>query len=403
MKIYLESYGCTRRKLDTTKFHSYFSLNGYQIVDKPEEADYIMVTTCAFKKQEEEHSLSVVANLKKYKAKILVYGCLPDIAPEKYRQAANFPYLSTKNINDIDRHFEAIRYPFSQIGDAHGIPVDIKHSSWTEAAVKFFKDFELSPIFFTRVATYLYNRTKSKGKGYYLSTSRGCLGKCSYCAIRYAVGTIQSKPIDTVLGEFIEGCQAGHNDFILVGDDVGAYGMERGERFPQLLSRLLEEAGKQNSGNNGKIGFHIEEIHPKWLALYGDEFAGLLSSRGVESILCPVQSGNDRILGLMEREHDAEDARAAIARIRAVNPDVSLTTQIIAGFPTETESEFEDTLRHLEETRFDVVIVFPYDDKENTVASGIYPKVPPDVIQARVKKACRHLRKKGIRAYLSCQ
>lgn len=409
MKIYIESYGCTRRKLDTTKFHTYFSFNGYRIVDNPEDADYILVTTCAFKKEEEEHSLSVVAGLKKYNAKVLVYGCLPDIAPEKYRNIADYQYLSTKNINDIDRYFPGIRHPFAEIKDAHGIPINIKHTPWTGAVVKFFKEFEISPMFLTRVATYLYNRTKNKSKGYYLSTSRGCLGSCSYCAIRYAVGTIRSKPIDTVVEEFLEGYEAGQRDFILVGDDVGAYGMDRGEHFPQLLSRLLEEAGRLEyrspapPRDNGRIGFHIEEIHPKWLVQYGDEFAALLSSKGIKSILCPVQSGNDRILGLMEREHDSEGARAAIAKIRAANPDVSLTTQIIAGFPTETDDEFEDTLQHLGETRFGVVIVFPYDDKENTVASGIYPKVPADVIQARVKKACCHLRKKGIRAYLSCQ
>jgi len=409
VKIYIESYGCTRRKLDATKFHTYFSLNGYHIVDNPEEADYILVTTCAFKKAEEEHSLSVVDGLKKYKAKVLVYGCLPDIAPEKYHKIADYQYLSTKNIHDIDRYFEGIRYPFSDIRDANRIPVDIKHTSWAEAVVKFFKEFEFSPIFLTRVATYLYNRTKRKGTGYYLSTSRGCLGRCSYCAIRYAVGTIRSKPIDTVLREFLEGFEAGHRNFILVGDDVGAYGIDRGERFPQLLSRLIDEVEKLDSGtppasrHSSRTRLHVEEIHPKWLVLYGDELAGLLSSHAIKSILCPVQSGNDRVLGLMEREHDAVSARTAIAKIRAANPDVSLTTQIIVGFPTETEQEFEDTLRHLEDTRFDDVIVFPYDDKENTIASGIYPKVPENVIQARVKKACYHLRKKGIRAYLSCQ
>jgi len=409
MKIYIESYGCTRRKLDVTRFHAYFVRNGHEIVESPAEADFILVTTCAFKREEEEHSLSVLDSLKKYDAKVLVYGCLPEIAPEKYGNSYCFDYLSPKNIDDIDRHFESIRYPFADIPQPNLIPREGDHASWPAAMRTFFRKFELSPAFFSRVTTYIGNKLKPETRGYYLFTSRGCLGRCTYCAVRFAVGGIRSKPLATVIDEFRQGVAAGYHDFIVLGDDVGAYGKDNGGCFPELMSALLDAAGQSpspaapGSGANGGAGFHLDELNPGWLILYRTELTELMSSRSIGSILCPVQSGSDRILELMKRGHGAEEIRETLSAIRAADPDVRLTSQIMVGFPTETEGDFEDSLDLAERCRFDEVTLFPYDEKENTEAAGLFPKVPPDVIRKRVGRAFAHLRKRGIRPLLSCR
>ncbi|MDD2337344.1 MAG: radical SAM protein [Geobacteraceae bacterium] len=409
MKVFIESFGCTRRKLEVTKFHRYFTLNGYEIVKDPKKADYIVVTTCAFKKEEEEHSLSRLDQLGNYRAQMLVYGCLPDIAPAKYRKRFNYDYLSPRNIDEIDSRFSNIRYKFTEIKESNVIPGFINYSHWHDALRKFVTDFEFSTQFFKRVATYACNKVRKNPGSFYLFTSRGCLGNCSYCAIKYAIGRVRSKPVENIVKEFREGILDGYHDFIILGDDVGAYGQDLNGSFPELLSALVNEAyavaghGNSVGGKNSRASLHIEEIHPNWVVMFRDQLLDILRSDTIKSILCPVQSGNDRILALMKRRHTAEEILQVLSRIRVVNPKILLTSQIIAGFPTESESDFDDTLQFLKTAHFDEVIVFPYDEKENTEAVKLYPKVPEKTISKRVDKAVNFLVKERISAHLSCQ
>jgi tRNA A37 methylthiotransferase MiaB len=403
MNIYIESYGCTRRKLDVSKFHTYFTLNGYEIVQNPNKADVILITTCAFKYDEEEQSMNAIEKFSKYDKRIIVYGCLPAIAPSKYNSKYNYVNISPKNINDIDKHFEGIKYKFSEIDDANLIDKKDNYSSLPTAIKKFTSDFELSVPFFTKSCRYVKNKYLTNQQMYYLFTSRGCLGNCSYCAVRFAVGPIKSKAIDIVTKEFSKGIDSGYKEFSVLGDDVGAYGQDRGSNLSELLAALQDEIGKRRAtASQAEPRLNIEEINPRWIVKYEQGLTEQLAHKSVKSILCPLQSGNTRILGLMNRNDDIDRLLVILNEIHRRNPVIELNTQIIVGFPSETESEFEDSLTKLCKTPFNSVVLFPYDDKENTQAHEIGPKISKDIIQNRVSKAQVFLRRKGIKSALCC-
>jgi MiaB/RimO family radical SAM methylthiotransferase len=381
-----------------SKFQEYFKINGYEIVTGPEKADYILISTCAFKKEEEEYSLERIQALSRHNAKLVVYGCLPEIAPTRFNALPPVDWVSPKNIEEFDAYFKSIKIRISELRDCNLIPANITYTPMSNAVVKFVNDFQISREFLSRSVSYVKNKIVGSvlsEQKYYLVISKGCLGKCSYCAIKRAVGPLRSKPVDVILEEYNRGEDAGYRNFIILGDDVGAYGVDFNSDFPCILSTLLAKAAPQAS-------FHVEEIHPKWMVLYRDRLLKLIATGKIKSILCPVQSGNNRILKLMNREHAAEAISEVLMAIRAVHPGISITTQIIAGFPSETEDEFDDTLRFLSENRFDTVTVFPYDEKENIPSAAIQPKINDVAIRQRVTRARKYLAQHAVEALLSC-
>ena len=403
MNIYIESHGCSRRKLDVSKFHRYFSLNGYTIVEDPAKADILLITTCAFKYDEEEESIKAIDDLGRYNKKVIVYGCLPTIAPTKYNCKFDYINIAPKDINDIDNYFEGITHKFDQIDDANVIESEVNYSPLPVAFKKFTNEFELSLPFIVKSGRYVKNKFFSKQHNFHISTSRGCLGNCSYCGVRFAVGTLKSKPLASVLREFSKGIESGYKNFSFLGDDVGGYGQDCGSNFCELISALLAEIDKkQLAAHQNNLNIHLEEINPRWVIKYGEELSNLLSSKNIKSILCPIQSGSNRILGLMNRNDDIDKLMVILNEINNNNKKVELNTQIIVGFPTETEAEFEESLKQLSKVGFSSVTLFPYDDKENTKSYEIHPKVPESVKQERIKKAQIYLRQKGIKSALCC-
>ena len=387
MNVYIEKTGCTRRKLDVAKLQAYFEVNGYTLSPDPEGADYILVSTCALKREEEENSLQLLESYRDCRGKVLVYGCLPVIAPTRYKSSFAFDFISPADIDNIDLHFRHITHRFAEIADANVI-----HGA---------ADAE-GP------ASVRYVRNKYLGKRpvYHLFVSRGCLGRCSYCAAKFAIGPLRSKPVDVIVEEFARGIEAGYRDFIIIGDDVGAYGIDRGEDFPRLLGALLGEAHRDRSGpaSNAKntITLHIDEFHPRWVVAYRRELSELLASRTVASLVSPLQSGSDRVLDLMQRDHEMPSAAAALADLHACNPHMKISSKIMAGFPSETDTDFAETMENVAALPLSSVTLIAYEEKENTPACSIQPKVPAHVAEERVRRAETFFRKNGIKSIVGC-
>lgn len=404
-KIYVEEYGCNRRQLDVRTIRNYLQANGYQLVDRPEEADRILISTCAFKKKEEDESVSRLRNLKKYGKEVLVLGCLPDIATERYREFSDLPKIAPKEIEKIDEYFQGSAIPFAKVAEAHVI--DRAGGNWGRTLKSMLRSSSLlDPAFWEQIRIAGGRRLAALVTGpkesFFLFICRGCDGRCSYCAIKRSVGSVRSKPPGEVLGEFHRGLGEGYREFNLLGDDPGCYGTDNGSTFPELLRLLLKEAQTACGRGGEEAQFHIKEMHPKYMIRYRDELQRLPGLASLRSVLCPVQSGSDRILGLMQREHRAADISAAMQGLRQAQPGIVLDTQIIVGFPSETEQDFRHTLSLVKESRFNSVVVFPYHDKSQTPAASLPDKLPEKVIRRRMREAFGFFRREGIRAYYSC-
>lgn len=407
-RIYIEGDGCSRRLLEQAKLRCYLAENNYEIVNSPSKAEMILVSTCAFNKKEEDQSVRRLRNLKRYGAEILVYGCLPDIAPTRYGEFSDIKHLAPKDLDKVDSFFEGIRIKFDDIPEMHSKNAPISR----QRLVSLLRQKLLTKDVFTRD---FYSRCWSRAKvkvnclmrsktEYNLMVSRGCMGRCTYCAIRFSIGKVKSKPLETVLSEFREGVGRGYRQIIIVGDDPGCYGQERESDFPTLLGRLADEAERLTppAGGGSPIRFHIRDVHPKWLVRYQDRLLEILKREEFSSFMCPLQSGSNRILNLMEREHDAGSYVRAHQRLKAANSQMKLYSQLIMGFPSETEQDFLDSLDVVRACHFDHVHVFQYHEKENRAAGSMPEKVPEKVALERMKRSRRLLGRDGIKVYFHC-
>ncbi|MBN1398558.1 MAG: radical SAM protein [Bacteroidetes bacterium] len=408
-KVFIEPAGCNRRKLDIATIRSYLKTNNYELVQRPEDADKIIVTTCAFKKLEENESIQRIRHFKKYNSEILVYGCLPDIARERYnKEFADIPKVAPREIEIIEQFFPANVKSFTDIAGSNiisGQNGGILDSMLRVIQTRPKMDLEFWRLTRASIWKKCMDFISPPAAPYYLFICRGCVGKCTYCAIRRAIGPVRSKTITAVVQELKKGIDKGYRDFTILGDDPGCYGIDIGSSLPELLKVLFTAAGeiekneRDSDSVQKEISFHFYDIHPKFLIPYTDDFLAMDRFSSVRSILCPIQAGSNRILELMQREHTVEDFEGAVKNIYAKHPEISLDTEIIIGFPSETEEEFQMTLDCVVRCGFNSVIAFPYDAKDGTESSLLPDKIPQKVIKDRMHRAFKYFAKFGVPAY----
>jgi tRNA A37 methylthiotransferase MiaB len=408
-KVYIAGSGCTRRLLEVSKIQYYLDVNNYKIVCAPKQADYIILTTCAYDKKEEDSSVAAIKHYKKYKAELLIFGCLSGISPSKLE---GLRFLAPKDLDKIDSFFDGITIKYSEIPALNQF-VTYRNASFMRtlffkmsSGEMFTKEFSSRAMgYIKNRAINLFNKTNNT---YYLVICRGCLGKCSYCAIKRSVGTVVSEPAANILENFRRGYLEGYKKFTILGDDSGCYGIDINTDLPTLLSAIVEEYQKlraEHRSKNGKpheIGLHLNEIHPKFLLKYQADIISICETGVIKTILCPIQSGNDRILQLMQREHKAQELGDCLKKIRRIAPHIHLSTQVIVGFPGETQAEFQDTLDLIPEVGFNQVVFFPYHKKEQTVAARLKDHIPERVIHQRLRHGVKYLRRQGINVYTKC-
>ena len=211
----------------------------------------------------------------------------------------------------------------------------------------------------------------------FIKIQDGCENFCSYCIIPYVRGKCRSKNFQTVLEEIQNYVQHGYIEVVLTGIHTGNYGVELGTDFAALLREIVKI--------NGLVRLRISSIEITELT---DEVLQIIRDNDVivDHLHIPLQAGSDKILRLMNRKYDLAYFKQKMEQIREIRPDISLTTDIIVGFPSETEEDFQDTLSFVREVQFSKVHVFPYSRRSGTVAADMAEQVPGDVKKDRVRR-----------------
>jgi len=382
--IYIEHMGCARRALDANKFAHYFVVNGLTVTKNPKQADYILFITCAFRRIEEDYAIIRIRELNRYKARLIVGGCLQGVNEKRLYQnftGLTFPVSDNEHIDEL---FPDFKIKFSQIPDSNFVYPKSKF----RVLLQYFFAIRLDFSYLKRLKICWEKR--ASGHCHYLRISWGCADQhCTYCLIWRAVGKLKSKPVEVCFTEFKKLLENGHKNIILVADNLGIYGLDINRTLPDLLTKLLEIDGDYN--------IHLEEFHPFWLIKYLDRLISLLLRDKIRSIICPIQSGNDRILQLMNRGHNKFQLKDALQKIKKIYPKLKLHTTIIVGFPSESELEFEETLDFTQEIGFELVYIFGY-SKNPYITNPVIIKqeVPEEIIKIRVNKAIKFCKKHKI-------
>ncbi|MEI8349914.1 MAG: radical SAM protein [Candidatus Omnitrophota bacterium] len=395
-KVFIFCNGCSRRSLDTSRLTDYFTVNNFNITTYPERADYIIFVTCALIYKEEQ-SFELIEKFSGCKGELIVMGCLPDMSHTPLREKFKGRFIETRNLNTIDAIFPNFKVKFSSISDGHILgDYFLNFNMKRNTFLRFFSHFALRKEFFSKCVRFFRKKLKKvqeinkETQEAYLRISNGCLERCAYCSIWKAVGEFRSKGIEECVSEYKELLQKGHRFIVFIADNLGPYGLDIGTDFRSLIEKL-------SVVDNGlHVRWRFEEMHPRWVIKYKDTLSRLIIEGKLTEMICGIQSGSNRMLKLMNRHHAIEEIIEALASFKKINPAFKLYTQVIVGFPSETEDDLFETIEALKKLRFESVYIFPYCDGVGSSASTMSDKISESIITERVNKAKVLLEKAGI-------
>ena len=345
-RVHLRTYGCQMNDLDSEVIVGLFERDGWALTDRENEAELVVLNTCAVRRHAEDRVWGALFALKARAVReqgfiLAVTGCMAQARSGEI--ARKCPWV---RVICGTRAFDRLPELVAQASGRRGMLIDIATDR---------------PPRTTGLPRKRTDRLKA-----FVAAMRGCGNFCAYCVVPYVRGPDVSRPPREVVAE-VEGlARDGCREVMLLGQNVNRYSSE-GVSFAGLLRRV--------GAVEGILRVRFMTSHP---SDFPDE---LLDTMAEVSQVCPhlhlpLQSGSDRILSLMHRGYTLASYRALAGRLRRRIPGLSLTTDLIAGFPGETDEDFQATVRALEEIRFDDAFVFKYSEREGTRAMGMGPKVP---------------------------
>jgi threonylcarbamoyladenosine tRNA methylthiotransferase CDKAL1 len=337
-RFYIESYGCSANLSDSEIIAGILSKACIKQAENPESAGIIIINTCYVKQSTESKILRRISNLREKfpEKKLIITGCMTDAIPEKILLAAPKAFLvSTNRIDEIGVIATSAKGHKEILGN-----------------------FKLEKLGLPKL--------RKNCLVDIIQICSGCLGRCTYCGTKIAKGSLFSYPPEKIKGEIKEISGLGCREFWLTGQDIGCYGFDIGTTLPELLEKILENQGKYFVRLGMMNPNHLEKIVEPLLNVCEDV-------RVMKFFHIPIQSGSDRVLSDMSRGYLARDFEKPVSRIRQNFPFCTIGTDIIVGYPTETEEDFEKTMELIRKTKPDWINVSKFTSRQGTSARKLKP------------------------------
>jgi len=338
MKFFVQTFGCIQNTADSEKVKSYFLTKGDEEVKNWKEADIVVINTCVVRQSAENRAYGLLRNSQKLKKKVIVTGCLVGVMKKNAKKR-----METK------KNFAGVDF------------IPIEKFEIDEIPIKKFNDTILIPI------------------------SYGCNNMCSYCIVPQARGPEVSRNMEDILNEVDEAIKNGNNKILLIGQNVNSYGSEFGDcgyvfmgkkRFKSLFPELLEKVALKKLE---KISFVSNN---PWD--FSDDLIDVIAKyKNIDRLIhLPFQAGDDEILKRMNRNYTKQEYLDLVKKIKDKIEEVKISTDIIIGFPGETDEKFEETVDICRQVEFEVAYLNKYSPRPGTVSEKLYK----DDVPMKIKK-----------------
>lgn len=377
-KVCVLANGCPENRIDSARVMRFFEKNGWIVTEDHRMAYLIVFDACGFTEGAVKDSLNIISKVQREKkegSKLVVWGCLPKIDPESLMRVYNGPVFGEKQLGMLNE-FVGSNTTIEEVTANRIIP----KYTLEKPGKSLFSLFIQRPVM--KYYGYLGSKFDLCGGGnpsnFYIKVATGCAGNCTFCAIRKSRGYIRSKSIEKVMCEFREGLRKGFKRFSLLGTDLGPYGIDLGYTLVDLLEEMTVEEGDYEIA--------LRNMNPFFLRKMLDRLVPIFRSGKIWYMGCAAESGSNRILKLMNRRYTVEEFKECMQAIHGVSPETVIRTQMIVGFPTETEQDFEESMCLLDEVVFDFVDVYKFSRRSGTPASIMQGQVTPKIVDLRFRK-----------------
>ena len=351
MKVYIDTYGCTFNKADAQIMGGILQENQIDLVDYPEDADVIIVNTCYVKLPTENKVVYKIQQLQEKfpNKKIIVSGCMVEIDQEKLEKVA--PNSSWIGPHQLNKTAEVVNETYcGNIVRESGFSKDSK------VGVPKVSDGSLIHI---------------------IQIAEGCLGACTFCCTRFARGPLNSYPIKDIVSEAKEAIENGAVEIQLTAQDTAAFGFDSGEKLADLITEV--------ANLNGDFRVRVGMMHPKNILNNVDEIIEAIKHPKVyDFIHLPIQTGSNKVLSEMRRGHTLNQYLDIVSKFKSEIPQLTLAVDIIVGYPTESDEDFQLTVDLLNNIKPSLIHLSKYQHRKGAISSSL-KEIPHEVMKKRSK------------------
>lgn len=351
MKIYIEAYGCTANKADERLLRGLLKQDHHKIVDDLTDADMLVLLTCTVIGTTEQRMLSRLKVFQKTYKPIVVTGCMSTVQPDLVKSIAPhaiiLPPQYIQYINDI-------------ISGKKPLLIETKKTLLP-------KDFDgmIAPI----------------------AIAEGCIMTCSYCITHFARGRLRSFPVEEIVADVCSALKQGCKEIQLTAQDTASYGLDTSTNLGELLARVC--------ALDGLFRVRIGMMNPATIQRNLSSIIASYQHPKIYKFLhLPVQSGDDMILKKMNRGYTVKDFTGIVGLFRKTMPDLTLSTDVIIGFPTETNEQYSKTIELIKKVKPDIINITRYSARPLTTAKTMKGRIPTHIVKERSKeitKVCSNL------------